>query len=492
MRAFTRSEARGPIDRFNLEAALKSTQETRVLNGLSFAHDLLISESKLESEIITSVTECLGSESNRVRENALRLIQTLYSIKGYAVQWNEVNPAIINELNEVSSVTGSGDKGTLAAVIGVLSSLKDYNLIHFLSINDPSSVYTSIKNCLVSPDHTLRQIAIIGFGKLIIRILYAYDIDGFTLEGHIKYELSSDCHRQREDLFDFISEVMRSYVKGVIGETPQKERDMDSVAIESAFIENNSIFDSYSEVLLDLIAMYNSYECNPVGRWTAALLGLEGCVENSSYCRIRRQAKWQEIPKQISLLIRTIFVDKFILSHRRRRFPNCDSYSHLISQIYILLLNELPYHPSSALTRLHILTPAEKKSIFAVRSPNDPPEDETLESRQGDYSFPLLSFLNEWIQNDLLASCNLKLTSSSVHSDLNPDLNTPYLSSRRTQLFEALTLLEHPLMRTMRLQVRHCSIISVCLLGLIVILFMFVLIDGADTVRLAATSVVTM
>ena len=456
MRAFTRSEARGPIDRFNLETALKSTQESRQINGLTFAQDLLISESKLESEIITSVLECLGSESNRVRENALRLIQTLYSIKGHAVQWNEVNPAIINELNEVSSVTGSGDKGTLAAVIGVLSSLKAPDLIHFLSINDPSSVYTSIKNCLVSPDHTLRLIAIIGFGMLIIRILYAYDVNGFTLEGYIKYESYSDSHRQRDDLYDFISDVMRSYAKGVIGETPQKERDIDSVAIESAFIENNSIFDSYCEVLLDLITMYNSYESNPLGRWTAALLGQVGCAENSSYFRIRRQAKWQEIPKQISLIIRTIFVDKFILSHRRRRFPTCDSYGHLISQIYILLLHELPYHSSPALTRLHILTPAEKKSIFAVRSPNDPPEDETLESRQGDASFPLLSFLKEWIQNDLLASCNLKLTSSSVQSDLNPDLTAPsYLSSRRTELFEALTLLEHPLMRTMRLQVGH-------------------------------------
>jgi len=443
------------------ESNLKSTKVDRQLQGLRILHDSLIqsqSISILSDDILSAIIEnCLSSEGGEVRAQAYRVLQYIYSRRGRSVRWSEVASTLALELSDLEN---SDNKNVLAAMIGLISSLQDAELVQFFIDS-----CDSIKKSFYLIDPKMRYVSILGFGKLITKVIQIFDEKDFAIEAHChgsskrrgdgdeggsggKFESLAESRRAREELFDLFRDTVVLCCRVVVHEPVKVPQDNIDSKVDVVLEESYQSFEACCEVICDMFCLYNSGQ-NVLTSWTDGLSGRRPGV-NTYAQALRNQSVRLETGRLVAVAIRTLLKDNFILLDRRKQYPTSITLSNLISQLIMVLLQEVPVEMSSVFTVFKLITPPVNDSIFAAKKETT---DETEPSRSNRaLLFHCLPFVREWVTRHLLPSV-LELTLPVAPTTTSTSAISKSDLLLYPKLFELLSITLYPSLHDIRTQV---------------------------------------
>lgn len=439
-----------------VENNLKSTKVERQLQGLQILRQSSISI--ISDNILSVIIEnCLSSEGNEVCAQAYRLLQYIYSHRNRSLRWSEVTPILTLELSDLEN---SDNKNVLAAMIGLISSLQDSELVQFFIDSGDS-----IKKSFYLIDPKMRYIATLGFGKLIVKVIQIFDEDDFAIEAHChgntkrrsddddmgssgKFESLSDARRVREELFDLFRDLLVICSRVVAQEPVKVPQDNIDSKVDIELVETYQSFEACCEVIFDLFCLYNSGQ-NELTFWTDGLMGHRSGLKTWNQM-LRNQSVKLESARLVATAIKTLLKDNFILLDRRKQFPTSIALSNLISQLVLALLQEIPVDSSSIFTAFKLITPPVSDSFFAAKKEAT---DETEASRiNRTLLFQCLPFIHEWLTNHLLPSV-LELSFPVVSGAATTGDVSKSDLLLFPKLFELLSISKHLLLHDFRIQV---------------------------------------
>lgn len=457
----------------NMEINLKSTKVDRQLQGL---RNLLDSQARsrhstvVTDSILSAVIEnCLSSEGGEVRALAYRVLQHIYIHRGRPLRWPEVAATLALEIADLEN---ANNKSVLAAIIGLISYLPNAELVQFFIDSGDG-----IKKSLYLLDPKMRYIATLGFGKLMVKIIQLFDESDFALEAHCQncskrrgddgeggsgaqFESLSEARRAREELFDLFREIV-VVCSQTVSEEPVKVPMDDIDSKDNVLLEESyQSFEACCAVLFDIFSLYNSGQ-NALTAWSDALVGLRSGLNTWGHA-LRNQAMKLETSRLAAVCTRTLLKDNFILSDRKTQYQTSSVFSNLITQIFLMLLLEVPCEVSSVFTAFKVITPPVNDSIFAAKKQIT---DETEASRSNrSLLFQCLPLMREWVSSHLVPALEeVRLPATGTSSALDKHDQLVY----RT-LFELLSITQHPLLMDLRIKVncmRHSIVFQAYLIA---------------------------
>lgn len=307
------------------------------------------------NELIERGLSC--EKSHLVRELSFQYIYILYS--KYFIKWSEVRTAIITEMGtaEISSC--------LCMAIKILHKLKITDLILFFGSKDGISV---MKSCLLSPIIDISSVAIEYLGPLLLDAwLYVQSTN--AIDGYLNVESTSEARRFRDDISDFVLDMIKNFAEGLNGKAAGLEAGQ-------SLQDNSKTVCAYFTVIGDLFERY-CQKYDKIREWNASILGssIPSSQPDSDTNYNSRSASLSLLIKQI---LPIILPDPYFLLQRAKQLQFHPSTLSCISNIMLTLLHSLPTEAGPITIRSCTLI-FEDKPAMQFGTPEE--TDETASSR---------------------------------------------------------------------------------------------------------------
>lgn len=316
----------------------------------------LIPNDEFLNELIERGLSC--EKSTLVRELSFACITIIYqTIK--ILRWTEVRAAVITEMGTAESAA------CLYAAIKVLDQLAISELILFIGSKDGMSV---MKSCLFSPVVDIGAVSVEALGPLLLDSwLYVQSIN--PVDGYMNVETTSEARRFRDDISDFVLDMMKNFAEGLKGKAPGLEAGQ-------YLPDHSKTTCAYFSVIGDLFERYCE-KYDKLREWTACLLGEALIVPQPEF-----DTDVTSRSASLSLLIRhvlpIILPDPYSLLIRAKELLFHLAAIKCVSNILLTLLHGLPAEcgPNSA-RHYHLIF--EDKPSMQFGTPEE--VDETSLSR---------------------------------------------------------------------------------------------------------------
>lgn len=366
------------ITLFRSEDTQKQLQALKILFNLI---EIKQPTDEILNELIERGLSC--EKSQLVRELSFQYISLLY--KNKIIRWSEVRAAVITEMGTAET------SSCLCAAIKILHRLPISDLILFCGSKDGISV---MKSCLLSPLVEICAISIENLGPLLIDAwLYVQSIN--AIDGYLNVESTSEARRFRDDISDFVLDMIKNFAEGLIGKAAGMEAGQ-------TLHDHSKIVCSYFTVIGDLFERY-CQKFDKIREWNASILGsiIPSPQPDTDTNYDSRSASLSLLIKQI---LPIILPDPYFLFQRAKQLQFHPSAFLCISNIMLTLLHNLPSQTGPITIRLCTLV-FEDKPAMQFGTPEE--TDETANSRSKPlnisvielievyyYYFYLLIFLN--------------------------------------------------------------------------------------------------
>jgi hypothetical protein len=243
-----------------------------------------------------------------------------------------------------------------------------------------------IRGACQHQDDEIRRLAIVGYGKLLLRVWAVFYQDGsLGFEGIVKGGGGSlsELRRAADDFVDFGVDLIRQYTTSLTG-APIVSSDITQPPI----LLTVGCFSAYCEVLNDLLSVVVS-ETSNFRKWCDALQG-NSTINTSNAVHITH---WQPL---VSTCVSLLMKDIEEIRSWSARWRGCDLFYRLVSSALLVILRDIPLsHPLSTVVfdALHSST----ANMFGMSSGTD----ETTGSRTGSLPLPIARFAEEWVLHSL-------------------------------------------------------------------------------------------
>jgi hypothetical protein len=364
----------------NLLRSEDTPKQLHALNEIfiSLEENKLFPTDEFLIELIERGLSC--EKSTLVRELSFRFISILYS-KLQILRWSEVRAAVITEMGTAENAS------CLYAAIQVLATLPITDLVLFCGSKDGISV---MKSCLFSSIVEICAVSVEALGPLLLDAwLYVHSTN--LVDGYLNVESTAEARRYRDDISDFVFDIMKSFADGLNGKAPGLEAGQ--------FLEDHSTTTcAYFSVIGNLFERY-CQKFNTIQEWTRSLLGasLPTPPPEDDTNMVSRSAS-------LSLLIRhilpIILPDPYYLFSRAKEVPFHQAAMNCISQILLSLLHSLPMEAGPKTIRFCYLV-FEDKPAMQFGTPEE--TDETALAR----SKPLNISVIELVEVSLILRLSL-------------------------------------------------------------------------------------
>jgi hypothetical protein len=375
----------------NLLRSEDTPKQLHALNEILFSLEekKIFPTDEFLNELIERGLSC--EKSTLVRELSFHCISIIYQ-QLQITRWSEVRAAVITEMGTAENAS------CLYTAIKVLSTLPITDFVLFCGSKDGISV---MKSCLFSSIIEICAASVEALGPLLLDAwLYVHSTN--LIDGYLNVESTAEARRYRDDISDFVFDIMKSFADGINGKAPGLEAGQ--------FLEDHSMTTcAYFTVIGDLFERY-CQKFNTIKEWTVCLLGssLPTPPPEADTNAISRSAS-------LSLLIRhilpIILPDPYYLFSRAKELPFHQATMNCISHILLSLLHSLPMETGPKSIRLcHLVF--EDKPAMQFGTPEE--TDETALAR----SKPLNISVIELVEVSLMPS--LPPYSCSYSSNLLP------------------------------------------------------------------------
>jgi hypothetical protein len=296
-------------------------------------------------------------KSAYVRELSFHYISLLYSYQ-QIVHWSDIRAAIMTEIGTAEN------SSSFFAAIQILIKLPIHDLILFCGSKDAMSV---IKSALFSPLIEISSLAIETFGHILLDLwIYLQNLSLPILDGNLNVSSTAEIRRYREDLLDFIFEILKNFSEGINGK---------ALGLEAGqyLSDESRTTCAYFTVINELFQRY-CLKYQRIQEWTAHILG--------SSLPISTSENVNSTSASLSLLMKSIL--PILLSHPSDLFTRAQELSFhssalfCVSNILLSLLQSLPEGVGSMTIRSCSLV-FEDKPALQFGSPEE--IDETALSR---------------------------------------------------------------------------------------------------------------
>jgi hypothetical protein len=267
-------------------------------------------------------------KSSLVREISFHYIYLLYSYQ-HIIHWSDIRAAIMTEIGTAEN------SSSLYSAIQILTKLSSYELILFCGSKDAMS---AIKSALFSPLIDISAIAIESFGPILIQIWIILQNGTSTLDGYLNVESTAEIKRYREDLSDFILEIMKNFSEGINGKATGLEAGQ--------YLEDHSKTTcAYFTVLNYLFELFCS-KFQKINEWNSDLLGSFPLSSLDTSTSLTHLSNLNSRSASLSLLIRhllpILLPDPYHLFIRAKELSFHPLAMKCVSNILLSLLHSLP------------------------------------------------------------------------------------------------------------------------------------------------------
>ena len=311
------------------------------------------------------------------------------------------------------------DLDKFCSAISELWDLEDFEIAQYIMIKDN---WNLIKSACVHPHDEMRRIAILGFGKLMLKS-WAILHELFEIDFLSKQSSLAETRRYKEDFADFGVELcvlISSHILGVF---------IGVDALQPTLTLTLGCFDACCEVIQDLLSSTIGH-CS-VQRWSSYFEGDGGLGGDGALHGRQCSEYWRQLNcASVSVLLGNF--GQLVSNHIR--WPESQHCTRLISSLLIFILRELPEQQSSNVVSYDNLQ-SSSRSMFAMQSSTD----ETEYSRCNALPLNVIMLGEEWISNRL--SKDWEAESSCAAEEC--------LAS----VWEALTLTQFATLKHLRIQV---------------------------------------
>jgi hypothetical protein len=313
---------------------------------------------------------------------------------------------------------------TPAAFSAALANLWQADQVAMIGFFISKEYQASMKNAFQNQEEDLRRLAILGYGKLFLRVWAIIHQEGTAgLEGFIKFNSLAEVRRAMDDFIDFGVDMVRQFSTALSG-APIVSSDITQPPISLTY----SCFCAYCEVLNDMLSVAVATYSN-LRRWCDALQGT-ATVSSSNPIDVTH---WQIL---VSTCVSSIIKDVGEIQSWSTRWRACEAYFRLISSAILIILHDIPSHhtlSSLVFDPLH----SSSANMFGLSSN----ADETLGSRTGAVPLNIANFAEQWVLNSLSYFWEVEAVCSKDEC----------LAS----IWEAMEITQHGLLAHARFQVHH-------------------------------------
>lgn len=281
-------------------------------------------------------------KSSLVREISFVCISIIYQTK--IIRWSEVRAAVITEMGTAENAA------SLYAAIKVLYQLSISDLILFIGSKDGMSV---MKSCLFSAVVDIGAVSVETLGPLLLNSwLYVQSIN--PVDGYMNVETTSEARRFRDDISDFVLEIMKNFAEGLKGKAPGLEAGQ-------YLPDHSTTTCAYFSVIGDLFERYCE-KYDKLREWTACVLG-KGLMNPQPEFDTDLLSRSASLSLLIRHVLPIILPDPYLLLIRAKELPFHLASMKCVSNIILALLHSLPAQCGPNPARYYHLVFEDKPSM---------------------------------------------------------------------------------------------------------------------------------
>ena len=311
------------LDYFASSILLRSGDVSKQLSALKTSVIPLLSNNiPPTEEVIRALIEngLTSEKSSLVRILSFKCIQILYKQKSRAF-WNEVRTAILTEMGTAE------DAIALGAAISTIEFITDPEKVKFVGSKDGMS---AIKSCCSAQDSNIRSMSVKCLGPLLLKVwLLTESIS--IIEGYNRFESMVEARRMKEDIRDFIKDIMKDFAYGSIGKLHGSETGLLFPDVRCTAL-------AYFHVLNETLRLYNEPN-DVVGDWMKCILGINILHLSSSQLRLRARNAIAIAPL-LKVILPILCTNPYVLMARCRKLSYPPEMTLFIGELIITLLSE--------------------------------------------------------------------------------------------------------------------------------------------------------